>query len=99
MDSNLIPAFIQNRIDQRKAKLYNLEVVDMSVEPNATRTIEGKANIFFLEGFPSFLVIKSENGNYGLGDGNTHEHFGKITITNTDTSAKYVRFTKVVFQD
>ncbi len=99
MESCLIPIFIANRIAQRHSKAYNLETVELAVEPNTTRQIEGKSSLFFLEGFPNFLVVKSQNGAYGLGDGNTHEHTGTIQITNNDTSARYIRFTKITFQD
>ena len=99
MESCLIPLFIANRIGQRQSKAYNLDTVELSIEPNSTRQIEGKNSLFFLEGFPNFLVVKSENGSYGQGDGNTHEHTGNIKITNNDTSARYIRFTKITFQD
>lgn len=99
MESSLIPIFIANRIDQQKSKNYNLDTVELSVEPNTTRVIEGKNSLLFLEGFPNFLIVKSENGTYGQGDGNTHEHTGNIKITNYDTSARFIRFVKITFQD
>ena len=99
MQAELIIDFVKNRARERNAAEYILDYEQLIIGGNQTKTILAQNAIYFLVGDPKFVVIESDNGLYGNGNRNTHEHSGSFSITNPESTEAKISFVKAIFID
>lgn len=100
MSEQFILQFIPKRVKQLGYTNYHLRYRDLVVDGNKSIRIPAYNELYFIVDDPSGLVVESDYGLYDSSDDpieeSVHQHRGEITITNSKSVKRRIKFIQLI---